>query len=110
MMSPLELIRLDFAQSRVALPGNGRLRLRVSFAVTRGLSFEDRLEALTKKIQQLGRGLKFQLLARVNLLYGAFKMSIAWARFPCQSNYECASHDEELTSTQKRKCDFQVTF
>ena len=51
--------------------------------VVLGCFFEGSQEAFTQKSEQLGRGLKFQLLARVNLLYGAFKMSIAWARFPC---------------------------
>lgn len=49
--------------------------------VVLGRVFEGGLEALTKKSEQLGRRLKVQLLARVNLLYGAFKMAVRGVRF-----------------------------
>jgi hypothetical protein len=42
---------------------------------------EGSLEALTQKSHQLARRLKFQLLARINLLYTAFEMTAGWIGF-----------------------------
>ena len=78
MMSPFQLgrvLNLLITGGTCTAIGSGRLFLGFGGGppVVLGRVFEGGLEALTKKSEQLGRRLKFQLLARVNLLYGAFK-------------------------------------
>ena len=69
-------------------------RDRRSLHVPVGFFLKSGLKAFTKECERLGVRLKFQFLARINLLYAAFKMTAGWIGFWSQSNDECASHNE----------------